>query len=334
MSETIVVLHGLARVPELNGSHAAVIGELVDDADADARVPVRVIWPARDDADVLVRRRHLRPRSRFERTPPTLAHCRLPRTLQPVLYEPSRDGHETNLLIVLHGVGDAATNFIEFGRRLQLPQTSLLALTAPMPLPCGISGSSWVATFEDDGSLLERTLKPGDRRRLDGLTRTRSALLELVTVLERCNWRRSELFLLGFSQGADVALDLATRTPAPTLGGVVGLSCACVLAEDRVDREPVGSGPRAATPILTMHGSADDVVTIERAREGAEFLAARLADRSLHTFVELRGAGHSTPRSAEHARPLHAWLAQHLACRSLALEQDADVVELSAGGAS
>ena len=49
------------------------------------------------------------------------------------VYAPSQNGPSTNLLILLHGLGDTHARFHKLGRDLNLPQTATLALCAPLP---------------------------------------------------------------------------------------------------------------------------------------------------------------------------------------------------------
>ena len=51
--------------------------------------------------------------------------------LVPFSYTPSDDGVDENLLILLHGLGDAHVPFANLGKQLKLPQTATLALRAP-----------------------------------------------------------------------------------------------------------------------------------------------------------------------------------------------------------
>jgi len=52
-------------------------------------------------------------------------------------YASARDNVDTNLLILLHGLGDTALPFFELGKELQqtLPQTAILSIQAPMRVP-------------------------------------------------------------------------------------------------------------------------------------------------------------------------------------------------------
>ena len=43
-------------------------------------------------------------------------------------------GPGDNLLVLLHGLGDTHIKYLEFGKRLALPSTSVIALRAELPL--------------------------------------------------------------------------------------------------------------------------------------------------------------------------------------------------------
>lgn len=48
-------------------------------------------------------------------------------------YAPSHDGKESNLLLLLHGLGDTCKPFFELGKQFKLPGTCVLSLQAPFP---------------------------------------------------------------------------------------------------------------------------------------------------------------------------------------------------------
>ena len=122
-----------------------------------------------------------------------------------------------NLLVLLHGLGDTCDNFAAFGRKMELPRTSVLSLHAPLPLMPGDllpgEGGAWFPAFEPDGSPLAP--RPGDPRRPAGL-RAAAALVRRC-LEEGCwasgRWRARDTFLLGFSHGAIVAAELGPPPP-------------------------------------------------------------------------------------------------------------------------
>ncbi|KAG8470922.1 hypothetical protein KFE25_009343 [Diacronema lutheri] len=345
LSGRVMVLHGLKASSELNGCHVEVLASAP--CDERSRVAARALDTS--ERKLLVKASNMRPRGPYERTRPL---AELAPALAPFVYVRSADGLETNLLVLLHGLGDTAENFAGFGRKLELPQTSLLALTAPSKLPFEM-GSGWYAAFEQDGSPIAEPARPGDRRRAEGLRASRIAVQTVLRgLVDRCNWRPSELFILGFSQGGTVALDVATHSASPPFGGAVGLSSACLLAEQDGCKDGRSEQTALRAPLLSLHGTLDEVVPITLSRATHDALRARLAaapptaradgaapvrlgrdggEAPQHEFVELAGGRHTTPQSAEHVRPLIAFFGRHLLSRSPTLEADAGVIEVTRG---
>ena len=63
---------------------------------------------------------------------------RLPRGLRNFAWVPSADGANSNLLLLLHGLGDTEDNYRKLAERMQLPQTCVLTLRGPGTLPFGL----------------------------------------------------------------------------------------------------------------------------------------------------------------------------------------------------
>ncbi|CAM9610239.1 unnamed protein product, partial [Phaeothamnion confervicola] len=70
-----------------------------------------------------------------------------PEPLRTFTYAPSPDGVDSNLLILLHGLGDTHENFANLARKMALPQTATLALRAPITLPFEL-GYGWYQAFD------------------------------------------------------------------------------------------------------------------------------------------------------------------------------------------
>jgi len=66
--------------------------------------------------------------------------AQLPAELNIFTWRTSPDGVNSNLLILLHGLGDTEKRFADFGKQMALPQTAVVALRAPLPLPFDMPG--------------------------------------------------------------------------------------------------------------------------------------------------------------------------------------------------
>lgn len=256
---------------------------------------------------------------------------------------------EGNLLLLLHGLGDGPAAFAQFAARLALPQTSSLALNAPLPLPLDLPGRMWHDSFAADGSLLDGT----DRRRAASLAReTRRRLLALLRLLERgCGWSRERIFLFGFAQGGTAVLDLLGHLEPSSedggrLGGVISW-CGLPLPEllQPLDSKPPprAAAAAAATPLLVVAGGAADaeppphvaerfyeqLVSKWSPRDGrscARDDAEAATTSSLHTLAGHRGA--AMVGSPSEARLLMEFFARHLAL-DCALQDDPSIVRVS-----
>jgi hypothetical protein len=69
--------------------------------------------------------------------------------------QPSQDGVNYNLLILLHGLGDRPGPFARLAQQLALPQTASLALPGPAEVPETDGGRAWHTAFDGDWELLQ-----------------------------------------------------------------------------------------------------------------------------------------------------------------------------------
>lgn len=139
-------------------------------------------------------------------------------------------------LVLLHGWGADADDLLDLGTALLGPlaaEVSVVALRAPSPHPGGM-GRQWY-----DLGLPEWPELPA----------ARAALLTRLQTLAR-SVPMERTVLLGFSQGAAMAIDVATGGGLP-LAGLIGCS-----GYPHPGWEP----KRPLTPILLTHGTLDPVV--------------------------------------------------------------------------
>ncbi|KAJ8502064.1 hypothetical protein ONZ51_g136 [Trametes cubensis] len=121
----------------------------------------------------------------------------------PFSYNPSDDGTDENLLILLHGLGDTQIPFGKLGRQLRLPQTATLALRAPEKIPFLYEEAyQWYTSFDPLGELLEH---PNPTPAIELLTK-------IVDHLVRgCGWTPQRIHFFGFAQGGSVAAEFALK---------------------------------------------------------------------------------------------------------------------------
>ena len=183
------------------------------------------------------------------------------------------------LVILLHGFGADGTDLIEIGRAWQpwLPDAAFYAPHAPEPCIAGGQGRQWFSlTFRD----------PHERWR--GVNHAEPGLDALVDgELAAAGLPIGRLALVGFSQGAMMALHVGLRRPAAP-AAIVALSGMLVQEEGR-GPDSLAEGARCRPPLLLAHGDRDDVIPVDALFDSAETIAKAGLACEWHLAA---GAGH------------------------------------------
>jgi phospholipase/carboxylesterase len=188
--------------------------------------------------------------------------------------EPASGGPARSLVILLHGYGSNGDDLITLGLdwRTALPDTAFVAPDAPEPCPGAPDGYQWWGITSFD-----RTAMVG------GVARAAPVLDAFIDAeLASRGLSEANLALVGFSQGAMMALHVGPRRPH-AVAGIVGYSG--MLA----DEEAVGGAGLARPPVLLIHGDADPMVPLSAFDRAQAALTE--AGYAVETHVS-RGLGH------------------------------------------
>jgi phospholipase/carboxylesterase len=193
-------------------------------------------------------------------------------------------------VILLHGWGANAHDLLGFAPYLHGGNALVLCPQGPVSLPIGygMRGYGWFP------------LVPGQPPDREAFTRGADTLRAFVQqALEHYPIDRDRLVLMGFSQGGTMAYDLALRDPAHYAGLAALASWLPGILAETLPKLPEHEG----FPVLVVHGTRDDRIPIERARESRE--ALRSYGVSM-TFREIEGMGHEI--NQESLRLIVKWL--------------------------
>ena len=182
---------------------------------------------------------------------------------------PAAAGRTSQLVVFLHGYGADGNDLIELGRqwRVLMPEAAFVAPNASERSPAAPMGRQWFALSNrppDDPS--------GGDERWTGAVKARSAIDAFLDAeLKRLSLDDSKLALVGFSQGAMMALHVGLRRPgAPA--AILGYS-GLLIGPERLSEATARDARGAPPPVLLVHGEQDPLIPFDAMFMAAEALA-------------------------------------------------------------
>lgn len=180
------------------------------------------------------------------------------------------------LVIILHGLGANGDNLIDIAKVMNrfIQDTHFIAPNAPFPYDYQPKMYYQWFSLEDRSS----------KKMLEGAKTAEKFLNEFIDhQLHRFNLKEKDLIVIGFSQGAMIALHTCLRRKNP-LALVVGFSGALIGPE--VLSYEIKSKPK----VLLLHGNDDEVVPVSSIHIAEKCLKANNVPVEAYTFDNI---GHS-----------------------------------------
>jgi len=182
---------------------------------------------------------------------------------------PAAAGRTSQLVVFLHGYGADGNDLIELGRqwRVLMPEAAFVAPNASERSPAAPMGRQWFALSNrppDDPS--------GGDERWTGAVKAGGAIDAFLDAeLKRLSLDDSKLALVGFSQGAMMALHVGLRRPgAPA--AILGYS-GLLIGPERLSEATARDARGAPPPVLLVHGEQDPLIPFDAMFMAAEALA-------------------------------------------------------------
>lgn len=195
------------------------------------------------------------------------------------------------LLVMLHGIGADENDLLPLASMLD-PRFKIVTLRAPRSYYVGYA---WFPIdFHADGSLTPH------------VTEAQDTLADLIRWLRAAPGHLgtdpSQMFLLGFSQGAMMSLGVLRSAPE-ILAGLVALSGQSPdqLFEERAEKDAI-----ARVPLLVAHGTMDEVLPVENGRRIQVAFATLSRDFTYREYPIGHGVG------AEEIAFVNEWLGARL----------------------
>lgn len=172
------------------------------------------------------------------------------------IMQPASGKKPDSIVVLLHGYGDTSENFIFLGALLAecLPDSLFVAIEGPITCKTISYGKQWLSSSKNNPSQLLKEinkLTPSLNQYLDDLLETYQVPPE-------------KLVILGFSQGARVALHIGLRRA----------KCAGIIAFSGSYLNDATAVNLSSPPILLIHGEADKKAPPSLAKESYKQLEA------------------------------------------------------------
>ncbi|KAF8927834.1 Alpha/Beta hydrolase protein [Dissophora ornata] len=252
------------------------------------------------------------------------AHPQISSTKLKFEYQPSPDGVDENLVLFFHGLGDKIKpNFVKLAQSLQLPQTATCCIQAPTPVPyLEEEGWQWFPSFNN---LTGELLGPDSPERILQVKQlVRPELIKFLRhCINHCSFDAHKITLFGFSQGGEIALDLAA------FGGLnlrAVISIAGYFMEESQNETPATT---LSTKVLIMQGDKDDLRTVKDAKDKFKYIQRIFGKTNTEQKI-VEGMAHGMPCNEPGWRPLMEFFALNLDHRSTELEKMTDLLEVKA----
>jgi len=172
-----------------------------------------------------------------------------------------------NLLIMLHGYGSNGEDLIEIAHQWKndFPKFCFSSPNAPYKHQNFPAGYIWFDVYSEGIPIDEAAEELKQKNKFDF---TRSAKMIEKHIYEMCdayNLGLNKIFLLGFSQGSMMSIEVGTRLK-DKIAGVLSLS-------GRIYNENFNETKRIKIPMLIIHGEEDNIIKKYRYKETCEVLS-------------------------------------------------------------
>ena len=205
----------------------------------------------------------------------------------------------TNVLVLLHGLGDTLDPFTQLGKQMSLPETTCISLRAATPMPFELGGFHW-------GDDIIFSQSRGDLRMdMDtGFSKSSKNVMQAIIqegLIEKCGYAPREIMLFGLGQGGMAAMAAASST-SDELAGVVSIGGPFPLSAK-------SAAKLAMTPVLLLGGSSNTAVTRQRVDDSKAIFKST-------EYHKWNKSGDGMPTNRSEMLPIMRFFAYRLKSRS------------------
>ncbi|MEA1882559.1 MAG: dienelactone hydrolase family protein [Candidatus Marinimicrobia bacterium] len=133
-------------------------------------------------------------------------------------------------------------------------------------------GYTWFSGSDEKGWKIEKTL---------------AGMHQLLAKIQSDGFSSDNIFLIGFSQGASLSMEIALRLPF-AIGGIIPIAGFIKFMETLKNESTAES---TKTPVLLLHGIRDEIIPVKASKKAYDFFNQRGHNVHLETY----DAGHKIP---------------------------------------
>lgn len=245
------------------------------------------------------------------------------------MYRHSHDKVDTNLLILIHGAGDSHLPYHALAKKMEMPQTATLSINANamgegfVTLPFGL-GYTW---FEEMDYNTGQVLNLDNARRVVSLNNASDKLDQLIDRIMKEDemWLPERVFLLGFSAGACVVMNVCYNRAQQGKRGLGGAICVAGGLKGRTmnDQSSIVVSPEF-TPLLLMGGENDETYPSTMLQLDAKLYNTNHKQDLVRTFIQARKE-HGMIKEKEEIKCIMEFFADKMVRRMIAMEGFSEV---------
>jgi len=184
----------------------------------------------------------------------------------------SSSDQPTKAIIGLHGWTGDEHVFEPVAKMMNIDDAQWFFPRAPYKADSG-KGYSWFSGTDETGWDIEKT---------------RVGIHQLLTDVRSNGFSPKNIFLIGFSQGASLAMEIALRLPF-AIGGIVPIA-GFIKFRDTLSNEATKESK--ATPVLLLHGSQDEIIHVIASEKAHDFFK----ERGNPVYFKRYDGGHKIPK--------------------------------------
>ena len=175
-------------------------------------------------------------------------------------------------IIGLHGWTGDEHVFEPVAKMMNIDDAQWFFPRAPYKADSG-KGYSWFSGTDETGWDIEKT---------------RVGIHQLLADIRSEGFSPKNIFLIGFSQGASLAMEIALRLPF-AIGGIVPIA-GFIKYRDTLSNEATKESK--ATPVLLLHGSQDEIIHVIASEKAHDFFK----ERGNPVYFKRYDGGHKIPK--------------------------------------